>query len=82
VLLAFLHLLPTSQARAEILQRRLAFLEDPQRGFFHEGQRVLRQGELTSPFRAGLQRIARITSSAEREWLTETLIGMESGPTS
>lgn len=73
VLLAFLHLLPSSEAQAAVLLRRLEFLDDPRRGFFTAEGRALRRDELTSPFQAGIQHIARVTSSAERDWLNRTL---------
>jgi len=76
VVLAFLHLLPSQQAQAEVLRRRLAFLQDPQRGFFVDKDHRLRLEELGSPFRAGMQQIARATSSAEQKWLTTTLEAM------
>ncbi|MFC5182874.1 EamA family transporter [Actinomadura harenae] len=72
VVLAFLHLLPPS-TQADVLRRRLTFLEDPQRGFFLNDDRAAREADLTSPFRAGIQHIARATSAAERAWLTQTL---------
>ncbi|MGI5329364.1 EamA family transporter [Actinomadura nitritigenes] len=72
VVLAFLHLLPPA-TQVEVLRRRLDFLEDPQRGFFLDDDRALHEHELRSPFRAGIQHIARTTSSAERAWLTRTL---------
>jgi DNA-binding PadR family transcriptional regulator len=80
VLLAFLHLLPSAQAQAEVLRHRLEFLKDPQRGFFLHDDRVLRQDELISPFQAGIQHIARATSSAERAWLSEMLDTIEADP--
>lgn len=73
VVLAFLHFLPSRQAQAEVLRRRLDFLRDPQRGFFVANGTTLRAEELTSPFRVGIQQIARATSSAEQKWLTTTL---------
>ncbi|WP_460356298.1 EamA family transporter [Actinoallomurus acanthiterrae] len=76
VVLAFLHLLPTP-AQADVLHRRLEFLEDPQRGFFVEDDRALGEDESVSPFRAGIQHIARTTSSAERAWLTRTLNALQ-----
>ncbi|RFU36597.1 hypothetical protein DZF91_37360 [Actinomadura logoneensis] len=72
VILAFLHLLP-APAQADILRRRLEFLEDPRRGFFLVEDRPQREDELRSPFRAGIQHIARTTSAAERAWLARTL---------
>ncbi|MEV4255031.1 EamA family transporter [Spirillospora sp. NPDC049652] len=80
VILAFLHLLEPA-AQADILRRRLEFLEDPGRGFFIDEDRALRENELRSPFRAGIQHIARATSSAERAWLTRTLDTLQAEPT-
>jgi drug/metabolite transporter (DMT)-like permease/DNA-binding PadR family transcriptional regulator len=77
VLLAFLHLLPSAHAQAEVLRHRLEFLNDPRRGFFLGDDSVLRQDELISPFRAGIQHIARTTSSAERAWLSDMLDTIE-----
>ncbi|WP_285576000.1 helix-turn-helix transcriptional regulator [Actinoallomurus iriomotensis] len=77
VLLAFLHL-PSADAQARVLRQRLEFLQDPRRGFFVDDGRVLRQDELRSPFQAGIQHIARVTSSAERAWLTDMLATVES----
>jgi drug/metabolite transporter (DMT)-like permease/DNA-binding PadR family transcriptional regulator len=73
VVLAFLHLLPSRQAQAEVLRRRLDFLRDPERGFFVANGHSLRRTELSSPFRVGIQQIARATSSAEQKWLATTL---------
>jgi DNA-binding PadR family transcriptional regulator/EamA domain-containing membrane protein RarD len=77
VLLAFLHLLPSTHAQAKVLRQRLDFLKDPRRGFFLHDDRVLRQDELISPFQAGIQHIARTTSSAEHAWLTKMLDTIE-----
>lgn len=77
VVLAFLHLLPSREAQAEVLRRRLDFLRDPQRGFFVANGRTQRTEELSTPFRVGIQQIARATSSAEQKWLTTTLNEMQ-----
>jgi drug/metabolite transporter (DMT)-like permease/DNA-binding PadR family transcriptional regulator len=77
VLLSFLHLLPSADAQAQVLRQRLEFLQDPRRGFFVDDDRVLRQDELRSPFQAGIQHIARVTSSAERAWLAAMLDTIE-----
>ena len=42
-----------------------------------ENGRMLRREELTSPFRAGIQQIARATSTAEQKWLATTLEAMQ-----
>jgi hypothetical protein len=65
------------QAQAKVLRHRLEFLQDPRRGFFLHDDRVLRQDELISPFQAGIQHIARATSSAGRAWLGEMLDTIE-----
>ncbi|MEV5979541.1 PadR family transcriptional regulator [Streptomyces sp. NPDC052114] len=78
-LLAFLRHLDDATAQAEVLRRRLAFLEEPA-SFFYEGERPLRAEELDDPFRRGLLTIARATSRAELTWLRTTLTSLaESG---
>ncbi|WP_067796820.1 hypothetical protein [Actinomadura formosensis] len=79
VLLAFPHLLPSAEGRSAVLQRRLDFLDDPQRGFFAGDGRALRHDELASPFQAGIQHIARVTSTAERDWPARTLATLRPG---
>ena len=71
-LLAFLRHLPGAGAQAEVLRRRLGFLEEPA-SFFYEGDRPLRAEELDDPFRQGILTIARATSRAEITWLRATL---------
>ncbi|GAA2960064.1 MULTISPECIES: PadR family transcriptional regulator [Streptomycetaceae] len=72
VVLAFLRHLPDAAAQAEVLLRRLAFLEEPA-SFFYAGDRPLRAEELDDPFRRGILTIARATSEAELRWLRATL---------
>ena len=71
-ILAFLSRLPDPAARAAVLRRRLAFLEEPA-SFFYEGDRPLRAEEVGDPYRRGMLRVARATSTAERSWLHEIL---------
>lgn len=71
-LLAFLRHLPDPSAQADVLRRRLAFLEEPA-SFFYAGDRPLRAEELDDPFRRGILTIARATSEAELRWLRATL---------
>ncbi|MEV0094931.1 PadR family transcriptional regulator [Streptomyces sp. NPDC050738] len=75
-LLAFLRHLPRPTAQAEVLRRRLAFLEEPA-SFFYEGDRPLRAEELDDPFRRGILTIARATSRAEITWLHATLRSLD-----
>ncbi len=74
-LLAFLRHLDDEAAQAEVLRRRLAFLEEPA-SFFYEGERPLRAEELDDPFRRGILTIARATSRAELAWLRTTLASL------
>ncbi len=73
VVLAFLHLLPDAAQRDAVLRRRLEFLDRPGRGFFRTAERPLRSGQLGTPYREGMQEIARKTSAAERAWLRRML---------
>ncbi|MGW1893738.1 PadR family transcriptional regulator [Streptomyces sp. NPDC002004] len=75
--LAFLRHLEEPGIQAEVLRRRLAFLEE-ETSFFYEGDRPLRAEELDDPFRQGVLTIARATSRAELAWLRKTLAGLES----
>ncbi|MFG2647804.1 PadR family transcriptional regulator [Streptomyces sp. NPDC048436] len=70
--LAFLRHVDDKAAQAVVLERRLAFLEEPA-SFFYDGDRPLRAEELDDPFRRGILTIARATSQAELTWLRETL---------
>lgn len=67
-LLTFLSALPDPADRAEVLRRRLAFLEAPA-SFFYEGGRPVRAQDEPDPYRRGMLQIARAASRAEREWL-------------
>lgn len=78
VLLAFLRHLPDPSAQAEVLRRRLAFLEEPA-SFFYAGDRPLRAEELDDPFRRGILTIARATSATELKWLRTTLGSLDRG---
>ncbi|MFG2500570.1 PadR family transcriptional regulator [Streptomyces sp. NPDC048441] len=70
--LAFLRHLDDKTAQAAVLERRLAFLEEPA-SFFYDGERPLRAEDLDDPFRRGILTIARATSRAELTWLRTTL---------
>ncbi|MFC4063090.1 PadR family transcriptional regulator [Planomonospora corallina] len=76
VLLAFLRDLEEPRAQAEVLRRRLAFLEQPS-SFFYEDDRPVRAEEQDDPFRHGMLTIARATSEAETAWLRTTLAELE-----
>ncbi|RZL80395.1 MAG: PadR family transcriptional regulator [Rhodococcus sp. (in: high G+C Gram-positive bacteria)] len=71
-ILSFLSRLPDPADRAEVLRRRLAFLEAPA-SFFYDGDRPLRAEDVDDPYRRGMLRVARATSAAERAWLREML---------
>ncbi|MFJ8822458.1 PadR family transcriptional regulator [Streptomyces sp. NPDC102467] len=75
--LAFLRHLDDPQEQADVLHRRLDFLEEPA-SFFYEGERPLRAEEFKDPFRRGILTIARATSRAELAWLRDTLKALES----
>ncbi|GAA2503687.1 PadR family transcriptional regulator [Streptomyces thermolineatus] len=71
-LLAFLRHLHDPVAQAAVLRRRLDFLEAPA-SFFYDKGRPVRAKDTEDLFRRGMLRVARATSRAEREWLTEAL---------
>jgi DNA-binding PadR family transcriptional regulator len=71
-ILAFLRHLPDPAAQAEVLRRRLAFLDAPATFFARDGRR-LRSADVPDPFRKGMFEIARATRDAERSWLTRTI---------
>ena len=70
-LLAFLHELDDPAGRRAVLERRLAFLEEPTRGFFVSEQEPL-PGD-ASVFRDGMNHMARDIWTAEHAWLHHTL---------
>lgn len=74
-LLAFLRHLDDADAQADVLRRRLDFLQEPA-SFFYEGDRPLRAEELDDPFRQGILTIARATSRAELAWLRKTMASL------
>lgn len=74
--LAFLRHLPSPAEQADVLRRRLAFLEQPS-SFFYEGDRPLGAESFDDPFRQGLLKIARATSEAELSWLGATLKALD-----
>jgi DNA-binding PadR family transcriptional regulator len=69
--LAFLHHLTDSDRQRAVLERRLAFLEDPGRGFFVAG------GDGASVFREGMATMADATWRAEHAWLRRTLVTLD-----
>ncbi|MET7466010.1 PadR family transcriptional regulator [Nonomuraea sp. NPDC005501] len=75
-LLAFLRHLDDPAAQAEVLRRRLAFLEEPT-SFFYDGDRPMGAEEFGDPFRQGLLAIARATGQAELTWLRTTIDALE-----
>jgi DNA-binding PadR family transcriptional regulator len=79
-ILAFLHHLEDPAAQAAVLRRRLDFLNEPNAGFFFDkdGKPVTSEDAPTL-FRRGMNQIARATSKAEREWLTEAIAQLERG---
>jgi len=70
--LAFLRHLPDPREQADVLRRRLEFLETPASFFYRDGEPV-RAEETQDLFRQGMLRVARATGTAEREWLTEAI---------
>ncbi|MEU1815787.1 PadR family transcriptional regulator [Streptomyces roseifaciens] len=70
--LAFLRHLGEPAGQAAVLERRLAFLQQPA-SFFYAGDRPLPAEEIEDPFRRGVLTIARATSRAELTWLRETI---------
>ncbi|MET9339525.1 PadR family transcriptional regulator [Nonomuraea sp. NPDC003804] len=71
-LLTFLSALEDPSLQAEVLRRRLAFLDRPT-SFFYEDGRPLRAEETPDPFHRGMLLIARATGTAERDWLRATI---------
>lgn len=84
-LLAFLHLITPAQQRS-VLERRLAFLEVPGRGFFLSRNdtrpaenepapdpQPSATAQPTTVFRDGMLLMARDTSRTERRWLHDTV---------
>ncbi|MEV0741637.1 PadR family transcriptional regulator [Streptomyces sp. NPDC050549] len=70
--LAFLRHLPDRREQADVLRRRLEFLQTPASFFYRDGEPV-RAEEAQDLFRQGMLRVARATGAAEREWLTEAI---------
>ncbi|WP_136706047.1 EamA family transporter [Agromyces sp. H66] len=64
--LAFLHHLDDAAEQRAVLERRLAFLEEPSRGFFAEGT----PGADASPFRRGMNAMAGDIWRSEHRWLS------------
>lgn len=70
--LAFLRHLPDRREQADVLRRRLEFLQTPASFFYRNGEPV-RAEETQDLFRQGMLRVARATGAAEREWLAEAI---------
>lgn len=77
-LLAFLGQLDDAAAQATVLERRLAFLDQPA-SFFHTGERPQRAAEQTDLFRRGMLVMARDISRAERSWLRAAIAELRAG---
>ncbi len=75
-LLAFLDRLRNGHQQRAVLERRLAFLEAPGRGFFVTGAAA----GGTNRFRDGMGVMARDTSRVERRWLRETILALRDSP--
>jgi DNA-binding PadR family transcriptional regulator len=71
-LLAFLHELDDPTGQRAVLERRLAFLEQPSRGFFVAEQKALPGHKAV--FRNGMNHMARDIWTAERDWLRRALM--------
>ncbi|GGL85416.1 PadR family transcriptional regulator [Streptomyces fumigatiscleroticus] len=74
--LAFLRHLPDRREQAEVLRRRLEFLQTPASFFYRDGAPV-RAEQADDLFRQGMLRVARATGEAERTWLREALAQLE-----
>ncbi|WP_043675511.1 PadR family transcriptional regulator [Streptomyces xylophagus] len=74
--LAFLRHLPDRREQADVLRRRLEFLQTPASFFYRDGEPV-RAEETQDLFRQGMLRVARATGAAEREWLTEAIAQLD-----
>ncbi|MBK6017324.1 PadR family transcriptional regulator [Streptomyces sp. MBT53] len=74
--LAFLRHLPDRKEQANVLRRRLEFLQTPASFFYRDGEPV-RAEETQDLFRQGMLRVARATGTAEREWLTEAITQLD-----
>ncbi|MFG2167694.1 PadR family transcriptional regulator [Micromonospora chersina] len=77
-LLAFLGQLADPAAQAAVLERRLAFLDQPA-SFFATGDRPQRAAEQADPFRRGMLVMAKEISRAERSWLRATISELRAG---
>jgi DNA-binding PadR family transcriptional regulator len=76
--LAFLGQLADPAAQAAVLERRLAFLDQPA-SFFATGDRPQRAAEQADPFRRGMLVMAREISRAERSWLRTAIAELRAG---
>ncbi|MFG2059083.1 PadR family transcriptional regulator [Micromonospora sp. NPDC048930] len=77
-LLAFLGQLADPAAQAAVLERRLAFLDQPA-SFFYAGERPQRAAEQDDLFRRGMLVMAREISRAERSWLRAAIDELRAG---
>ena len=68
VVLAFLSLVPNKSDRDAVLQRRLAFLDQPA-SFFYDGDEPVKAAAITDPYRRGMLQSARALSTTERAWI-------------
>jgi DNA-binding PadR family transcriptional regulator len=75
-LLAFLRHVPSRWDQAQVLRRRLAFLQAPA-SFFSTGGRLMRATDMDDPFRQGMFVIAKATAKAEREWLAKAIADLD-----
>jgi DNA-binding PadR family transcriptional regulator len=75
-LLSFLRHLPDRAEQAAVLRRRQAFLDMPTSFFYRDGEPV-RAEEAPDLFRQGMLRIARATSTEEKQWLSEAIAALE-----
>ncbi|MDI2131052.1 PadR family transcriptional regulator [Yinghuangia seranimata] len=76
VLLAFLGHLQDRTAQAQVLRRRLDFMDKPASFFYADGK-PLRAEQFDDPFRRGMLTLARATSKSDRTWLRETIAELE-----
>lgn len=74
VVLAFLHHLDSPALQRTVLERRLAFIEEPSRSFWVPEEAQLPQRKAI--FRAGMGQMARGISRAEHAWLSSTLASL------
>ncbi|MEV0087694.1 PadR family transcriptional regulator [Saccharopolyspora sp. NPDC050642] len=76
ILLAFLRFLPDPADQAQVLRRRLAFMDQPASYFYDQG-RPLRAADMPDRFRRGMLTLAGATSRADRDWLDRTIAELD-----